>query len=197
MLANAEVKPNSLPELVAAERQKPGSFAYGTWGDGSPPQLLYETLNKKDGTGFLGVPYKGVAPVLNALVANEIQLSVGSSGVAGQLMAARKLKPLALAAPARSPAYPDVPTTAEAGYPGLEAFIWFGLAAPAGTPPALVEKISADVRDILKQPAFTERFITASGWKLVASTPAEMDATIKSELPLMREMTANAGVKPQ
>ena len=197
VLANAEVKPNSLPELVAAERQKPGSFAYGTWGDGSPPQLLYETLNKKDGTGFLGVPYKGVAPVLNALVANEIQLSVGSSGVAGQLMAAKKLKPLALAAPARSPAYPDVPTTAEAGYPGLEAFIWFGLAAPAGTPPALVEKIGADVREIIRQPAFIERFITASGWKLVASTPAEMNATIKSELPLMREMIANAGVKPQ
>ena len=197
VLANAEMKPNSLGELVAAERQKPGAFAYGTWGDGSPPQLLYETLNKKTGTTLLGVPYKGVAPVLNALVANEIQLSVGSSGVAGQQLQARKLKALAIAAKSRSALFPDVPTTTEAGFPELQAFIWFGLAAPAGTPPALVEKISADVRDIMKQPAFAERFVGALGWKMVASTPAEMDETIRSELPIISEMIANAGVKPQ
>lgn len=197
VLANADVPAKSMRDLIAAERQKPGSLAYGTWGDGSPPQLVYETLNKNAGTKFLGVPYKGVAPVLNALVGNEVQLSVGSSGVAGQLLQAKKLKALALAAKARSPAYPDVPTTTEAGYPEIQAFIWFGLAAPAGTPPALIDRISAEVRDIINQPAFAERFITSAGWKLVASTPAEMDETIQSELPIMREMIANAGVKPQ
>jgi tripartite-type tricarboxylate transporter receptor subunit TctC len=197
VLANAEVPANTLAELVAAEKRKPGSFAYGHWGDGSPPQLVYETLNKRTGTAFLGVPYKGVAPVLGALVGNEVQLSVGSSGVAGQLLQAKKVKALALAAKARSPAWPDVPTTAEAGFPEIQAFIWFGLAAPAGTPPALVERISAEVRDILRQPAFTERFVTSLGWKLVASTPAGMDETIRSELPIISEMIANAGVKPQ
>ena len=109
-------------------------MAYGSWGDGSPPQFVYEMLNKSAGTKFLHVPYKGVAPVLAALTGNEIQLSVGSSGVAGGLLRAGKVKALALAAKQRSPLFPDVPTTTEMGHPEILSFIWFGLAAPAGTP---------------------------------------------------------------
>ena len=197
LLANPAVPAKTLPEMIAADRQKPGSFAYGSWGDGSPPQLVYETLNKSADTKFLHVPYKGVAPVLNALTTNEIQLSVGSSGVAGGLLKAGKVKALALAAKQRSPLFPDVPTTTEMGHPEILAFIWFGLAAPAGTPPAIIEKISADVREIIRQPAFTERFITTPGWTTIAATPAETDQLIKSELPIIRDMSVAAGVKPQ
>jgi tripartite-type tricarboxylate transporter receptor subunit TctC len=197
LLANPAVPAKTLPELIAADRQKSGTFAYGSWGDGSPPQLVYETLNKSAETKFLHVPYKGVAPVLNALTTNEIQLSVGSSGVAGGLLKAGKVKALALAAKQRSPLFPDVPTTTEMGHPEILAFIWFGLAAPAGTPPAIIEKISADVREIIRQPAFTERFITTPGWTTIAATPAETDQLIKSELPIIRDMSVAAGVKPQ
>ncbi|MDP2378752.1 tripartite tricarboxylate transporter substrate binding protein [Reyranella sp.] len=197
LLANPEVPAKTLPELIALEKQKPGSLAYGTWGDGSPPHLVYETLNKTAGTKFLHVPYKGVAPVLNAITANEVQLSVGSSGVAGQLLKAGKVKALAFAAKERSPLFPDVPTTAELGFPDIQAFIWFGLAAPAGTSQAIIDKISADVRDVIRQPAFAERFINALGWKVIASTPAETDQIIKDELPIIRDMSAAAGVKPQ
>lgn len=197
LLANPDVPARTLPELIAADKQKPGTLAYGSWGDGSPPQLVYETLNKHAGTKFLHVPYKGVAPVLNALTTNEIQLSVGSSGVAGGLLKAGKIKALALAAKQRSPLFPDVPTTTEMGHPEILAFIWFGLAAPAGTPKEIVDKISADVREVIRQPAFTERFISTPGWTTIASTPAETDAIIKSELPIIRDMTAAAGVKPQ
>ena len=143
------------------------------------------------------MPYKGVAPVLAALSANEVQLSVGSSGVAGGLLKAGKVKALAIAAKQRSPLFPDIPTTAEFGHPEILAFIWFGLIAPAGTPQPIIDKIYADVRDVLKQPAFTERFITTSGWSLIAASPAETDQVIKSELPIIRDMTAAAGVKPQ
>jgi tripartite-type tricarboxylate transporter receptor subunit TctC len=197
LLANPDVPAKTLPELIAADKRKPGSFAYGSWGDGSPPQLVYETLNKSADTKFLHVPYKGVAPVLNALTTNEIQLSVGSSGVAGALLKAGKVKALALAAKQRSPLFPDVPTTTEMGHPEILAFIWFGLAAPAGTPPATIEKISADVREIIRQPAFTERFITTPGWTAIAATPAETDELIKSELPIIRDMSVAAGVKSQ
>jgi tripartite-type tricarboxylate transporter receptor subunit TctC len=197
LLANPEVPAKTLPELIALEKQKPGSLAYGTWGDGSPPHLVYETLNKNTGSKFLHVPYKGVAPVLNAITANEVQLSVGSSGVAGQLLKAGKVKALAFAAKERSPLFPDVPTTAELGFPDIQAFIWFGLAAPAGTSQAIIDKISADVRDVIRQPAFAERFINALGWKVIASTPAETDQIIKDELPIIRDMSAAAGVKPQ
>ncbi|MDP1963072.1 MAG: tripartite tricarboxylate transporter substrate binding protein, partial [Reyranella sp.] len=195
LLANPEVPAKTLPELIALEKQKPGSLAYGTWGDGSPPHLVYETLNKNTGSKFLHVPYKGVAPVLSAITANEVQLSVGSSGVAGQLLKAGKVKALAFAAKERSPLFPDVPTTAELGFPDIQAFIWFGLAAPAGTSQAIIDKISADVRDVIRQPAFAERFINALGWKVIASTPAETDQIIKDELPIIRDMSAAAGVK--
>ena len=197
LLANPEVPAKTLPELIALEKQKPGSLAYGTWGDGSPPHLVYETLNKNTGSKFLHVPYKGVAPVLNAITANEVQLSVGSSGVAGQLLKAGKVKALALAAKERSPLFPDVPTATELGFPDIQAFIWFGLAAPAGTSHAIIDKISADVRDVIRQPAFTDRFIIALGWKVIASTPTETDQIIKDELPIIRDMSAAAGVKPQ
>jgi tripartite-type tricarboxylate transporter receptor subunit TctC len=197
LLAHPDVPARTLPELIAADKQTPGKLAYGSWGDGSPPQLVYETLNRNAGTKFLHVPYKGVAPVLNALTGNEIQLSVGSSGVAGGLLRAGKVKALAIAAKQRSPLFPDVPTTTEMGHPEILSFIWMGLAAPAGTPQAIVDKISADVREIVKQPAFTERFIATPGWTTIAATPAETDQIIKSELPIIRDMSAAAGVKPQ
>lgn len=197
LLANPTVPAATLPELIAAAKQKPGSMAYGSWGDGSPPQFVYEMLNKSVGTKFLHVPYKGVAPVLAALTGNEIQLSVGSSGVAGGLLKTGKVKALAIAAKERSPLFPDVPTTTELGHPEIQAFIWFGLAAPAGTPPQIVDKISADVREIVAQPAFTERFVTTPGWKRIGSTPAETNEIIRNELPIIRAMSAAAGVKPQ
>lgn len=197
LLAHPDVPARTLPELITADRKAPGKLAYGSWGDGSPPQLVYEMLNKSAGTKFLHVPYKGVAPVLNALTGNEVQLSVGSSGVAGSLLKAGKLKALALAAKQRSPLFPDVPTTTELGHPEILSFIWFGLAAPAGTPKDIIDRISADVREIVKQPAFAERFIATPGWTTIAATPAETDEIIRSELPIIRDMSAAAGVKPQ
>ena len=197
VLATPNVAANSIRELVSLDREKPDTLSYGTWGDGSAPQLLYETLNKSAGTKLLGIPYKGVVPVINALGTNEIQLSVASAGTAGPFMRAGKLKALAIAAKSRSPEFPEIPTTAEEGYPDLQAFIWFGLAAPGGTPATIVEKASAEVRDIARQAAFSERFITSLGWKLLASTPAEMDATIQAELPIIRKMIENAGISPR
>ena len=197
VLATSNVPANSIRELIALDREKPDSLSYGTWGDGSPPQLLYETLNKSAGTKLFGIPYKGVAPVMNALGTNEIQLSVASAGTAGPFMRAGKLKAMAIAAKSRSPEFPDIPTTAEEGYPDLQAFIWFGLAAPGGTPATIVEKASVEIRDIARQRAFSERFITSIGWKLIASTPAEMDATIQAELPIIRNMIENAGISPR
>ena len=112
-------------------------------------------------------------------------------------MRAGKLKALAIAAKSRSPEFPEIPTTAEEGYPDLQAFIWFGLAAPGGTPATIVDKASAEIRDIVRQRAFSERLITSLGWKLIASTSAEMDATIQAELPIIRSMIENAGISPR
>jgi len=197
MIAHPGLAASNLKELVALEKAKPGSINYGHWGEGSPAHLVYETMNKKYGTKFVGVPYKGVAPVLQSLVGNEIQLSIGSSGVAGQLLKTGKVKALAFASTPRHAEFADVSTTAEQGMPDLQAFIWFGIAAPAGTPADIIAKLNADIRDAVRTPAVAERFVTSVGWTLVAGTPTEMDATIQRELPLIRDMIANAGVKPQ
>jgi len=197
VIAHPSLAASNLKELIALEKAKPGSINYGHWGDGSPPQLLSETMNKKYGTSFVGVPYKGVAPVLQSLVSNEVQISIGSSGVAGQLLKTGKVKALAFASTPRHAEFADVPTTAEQGMPDLQAFIWFGIAAPAGTPADIVARLSTDLREAIRTPSVAERFVTSVGWTLVAGTPEEMDTTIKTELPLIRDMIANAGVKAQ
>ena len=113
------------------------------------------------------------------------------------LLPTGNLRALAVTSATRHPLFPDVPTTTEMGHPEILSFIWMGLAAPAGTPQAIVDKISADVREIVKQPAFTERFIATPGWTTIASTPAETDQIIKSDLPIIRDMSAATGIKPQ
>jgi tripartite-type tricarboxylate transporter receptor subunit TctC len=197
MIAHPSLAASNLKELIALEKAKPGSINYGHWGEGSPPHLVYETVNKTAGTAFVGVPYKGVAPVLQSLVANEIQLSVGSSGVAGQLLKTGKVKALAFASTARHAEFADVSTTTEQGAAKLQAFIWFGIAAPAGTPADIVGRLNADMAEVLRTPAFARRFVSGIGWSVVGGSPADMDATIRRELPLIRDMIANAGVKPQ
>ena len=197
LLAHPSVPAMDLRELVAAARREPGKLSYGSWGSGSQPQLVYEMLNKKEGIDLLHVPYKGVAPVLTAVISGEVLLTVGSSGVAGALLNAGRLKALAIAAKRRSPQFPGVPTTAELGYPYVQSSIWFGLFAPAGTPPAIVEKIGADVRAILSTPAYAERQGTSAGMDVVASTPEDLAARIREETTSVGEMIRAAGIQAE
>lgn len=196
LLAHPSVTAMDLRELVAAARREPGKLSYGSWGRGSQPQLVYEMLNKKESLDLLHVPYKGVAPLLTALISGEILLTVGSSGVAGTLLKAGRLKALAIAGKRRSPQFPAVPTTAELGYPYVQSSIWFGLFAPAGTPPAIVDKIGADVRAIMRTPAFAERQ-AAKGLDVVASTPQDLAATIRAEVTSVGEMIRAAGIQAE
>jgi tripartite-type tricarboxylate transporter receptor subunit TctC len=154
-------------------------------------------MNKTLGTRLVAVPYKGVAPMMQALVADEVQLAIGSSAIAGQLLKADKLKALAFASSPRHAEFRDVSTTIEQGVPDLQAFVWFAIAAPAGTPADIVGRINADMREILSVPAFAERFVTGMGFGVIAGSPSDMDAAIQRELPLIRAMSTNAGVKAQ
>ena len=196
LLAHPSVQAMDLRELVALARREPGKLTYGSFGSGSQPQLVYEMLKKKEGLGLLHVPYKGIAPILTALVSGEILLTVGSSSVAGTLLKAGRLKALAIAGKRRSPQLPGVPTTAELGCPYVLASIWFGLFAPAGTPPAIVEKIGADVRAIMRTPAFAERQ-AAKGLDVVASTSQDLAATIREEVTSVGEMIRAAGIRAE
>jgi tripartite-type tricarboxylate transporter receptor subunit TctC len=197
LVAHPSVAAKDLRELVALARKRPGQLNYGSYGRGSQPQLAYEMLKKREGIDLVHIPYNGIAPLLTAITAGDVQLATGSPAVAGALLRAGRLKALAIAGPNRSPQFPDVPTTGELGYPYLLTAIWFGLFAPAGTPPAIIDKIYLDTAAIARAPAFAEARASARGLTVVAGSPRELAATIREESVLTTEMVRAAGVEPE
>lgn len=193
-LATPDVPARDLRELVALAKQQKGEFSYGSYGSGSTPQLAYELLKKREGLDILHVPYKGVAPVMAAMLANDIRLSLGSYAVAGKLIEAGKLKPLAIGSKERDPNMPNVKTTTELGMPWLQVSIWHSLFAPAGTPQAVVDKIAADVRAVLKEPDFAKQ---VAGFQILDGGPKELTARNREEVARAREMVESASIKPE
>ncbi len=196
-VAHPSVSANTLKELVELARRAPGKIAYSSYGNGSQPHLFFESIAKREGVEFLHVPYKGIAPATTAVIAGEVMLTIASPNQLGAQVKAGRLKPLAIGATTRSREFPAVPTTAEAGYPYALSMIWYGMFAPATTPPALVERISRDVGAIARRPDFAEKQITSRGLDLVANTPAEFAAAIRAEVVSTGEMIKAAGVKPE
>lgn len=197
LLVNAQVPVSSLEDLVAKAPAESPPFAYGSFGNGSQPHLLYEMLKHNKNIDLIHAPYKGVAPMLTGLAGGEIQFGVGSANVAGALIEAGRIKPIAVAGEQRSTIFPDVPTTSEAGYPELQARVWYALFAPAGTPEPVIGKIAADVTSILKAPEFAAKHLTPRGLDLVAGGPQELSAAIQKDVRLTRAMVQAAGVKPE
>jgi tripartite-type tricarboxylate transporter receptor subunit TctC len=157
LAANAHLPVRSVKDLVALARQKPGTISYGSVGPGSASHLAGELFAAMAGVGMLHVPFRGGAPALNDLVAGHLDTMFLTAVVGMQQMKAGTLTPLAIAAPARFELLlPDVATMAEAGYP-LEAAYWFGLAAPAGTPPAILAKLEKALAEVLAMPDLRRR----------------------------------------
>jgi tripartite-type tricarboxylate transporter receptor subunit TctC len=187
----------TLREVVEAVRRSPGKIAYSSYGLGTHPHLVLEMIAKREGLQFLHVPYKGIAPSTAAVVAGEVQLSVGSPAATGAMVKAGRLRAITLTGPSRTGRFPDVQTSAEAGFPYVKAIIWFGLFAPGGADPKLVERIHADVTTIAKRPDFTEKHIDALSLDLVANTPAEFAAAIRADVENIGEMVKAAAVQPE
>ncbi len=197
MVAHPSLAANTMKELIDLARRSPGKVTYSSWGNGSQPHLFFEAIAKREGVEFLHVPYKGIAAAGTAAIAGEVMLTVASPGQVGAMVKAGKLKALAIGAPTRSREFPSVPTTAEAGLPYAQSSVWYGMFAPATTPPALVERISRDIVAVARRPEFTEKQITSRGFDLVANTPAEFAAAIRAEVVSTGEMVKAAGVKPE
>jgi tripartite-type tricarboxylate transporter receptor subunit TctC len=154
--ANARLPVRSVRDLVELTRQQPGKISYASVGIGSASHLAGELFAAKAGVRMLHVPFRGGAPAINDLVAGHVDTMFVTAVVGGQHMKTGALTPLALAASARFETLPEVPTMAEAGYP-LEAAYWFGLAAPAGTPPTVLAKLEAALSEVLAMPDLRKR----------------------------------------
>lgn len=186
VVPNVLVVPASFPakttqELIELAKQNPGKFNYGSTGAGTGHHLIGEQFNDMAGTDIVHVPYKGSAPALVDLMGGQIQIMFDTVASCLPHVQAGKLRPIAVATSMRSSALPDVPTLSESGLPGFDIASWFGLMAPASTPTPVVEKISADVRAALAEPAMKAQLATM-GAEPVGSTPEQMQTQIQGEI---------------
>ena len=157
--ASSDASHKSLTDIVAAARAKPGEVSYGSWGNGSPGHLGALRLEKMMDVKMLHVPFKEMSQLYTSVATKEVDWSLGSAASAGALEKSGKLRFVAIAGPTRSALYPDVPSVDEtSATKGYEVTSWTGLFAPRGTPKALREKISADVKEALADPQVAKRY---------------------------------------
>ena len=173
LVVSESFKGKSVQDLIAQAKAAPGTMTYGTYGPGSKAHFDAEEFARITGVKLNHIPYKGVADVMVAASAGQIDMAFTGVPPALPMVRANKLRVLAVAAPRRSSVLPDVPTFAEIGVPGFESKAWFGLVAPAGTPKAVVDKIAADVQKIIVKPEFQEKFITGVGLELINQGPEQ------------------------
>ena len=194
LVVHSSVPANSVSDLIALARAKPGDLNYGTFGIGSSGHLNIELLQSLTGTKFTAVHYKGAAPALTDLLGGHIQMMIVSIGLVTQGRQAGQLKVLGFGSGQRIAQYPDIPTIAET-LPGYEAASWYGLVAPAGTPRAIADRLSAETQKIFAEPAFREKFLAPSFIFSIAGTPDEFAQRIKADHAKWGKVIKDAGVK--
>jgi tripartite-type tricarboxylate transporter receptor subunit TctC len=197
VITNPAFPAKNLRELVDYARKNPGKVAYATYGQGSQPELFFETVAKREGVQFLRVPYKGVADCIMAVVKGEVQATISSPAASGTQVRAGKATPIAIGGQQRTNLFPSVPTIGESGLRYADAGIWFGLFAPAGMNQQLLDRIHRDTIAVIKRPDFVEKFIKGFSLDLVGNTPTEFTAAIGSDVKMIAEMVKAAGVKQQ
>ncbi|MEK6592994.1 MAG: tripartite tricarboxylate transporter substrate binding protein [Pseudomonadota bacterium] len=201
MVPNIMVVNNSLPvknvrELIAYAKANPGKLSYGSPGNGSTAHLSMELFKNMTATNLVHIPYKGSAGVLADVMGGQIAVTIDNMPVYLPQVKAGKIRALAVSPAKRSSAAADIPTIAESGVPGYDSGAWFGLLAPAGTPKAIVDKLSAETARILGLPDVSKR-ISELGAEPVGSTPAQFTAFIKTEIAKWAKVIKDANVELQ
>jgi tripartite-type tricarboxylate transporter receptor subunit TctC len=186
----------TVKQLIALAKAKPGQLNYASAGNGSTHHLSGELLKTMAGIDMVHIPYKGTTPALSALLAGEVSVMfVTVTGVQPHIKSG-KVRALAVSTPKRSDMLPDVPTVAEAALPGFEMLSWFGLLAPAGTPPAVVTRINADTAKVLALPD-VKAALLAQGLEVISGTPELFGNYIKTEIAKITRLAKATGIKAE
>jgi tripartite-type tricarboxylate transporter receptor subunit TctC len=185
----------TLGELLATARKSPGKLNYAAGGGGATTTALAAEFLKKDaGLDMVQIPFKGSGPALNALLAGEVEVGFEIPSSALPHIQSGKLRPLAVTSNARTSALPDVPTVQEQGLRNFEVVGWFGVMAPAATPPVVLARLNRDIQAVLQQPDVRQR-LTALGLEGGGGTPAEFQALLEADTARYGEAIRRMGIK--
>jgi tripartite-type tricarboxylate transporter receptor subunit TctC len=184
----------SVSDLIAAAKADPGKLSYGTFGTGTSAHLAGELFRNLAKVDLTTVPYKGAAPAITDLIGGQIQVMFTTVASAASLIEAGQLRALAVTSAERSPAFPQLPTVAEAGVPGYAAESWYGLFAPASTPAEIIERLNRSAAAAVQSETF-RRLGVNEGLVMVARPPEELDRYVRGEEERWRKVIEDARIK--
>jgi tripartite-type tricarboxylate transporter receptor subunit TctC len=193
LVVNPAVTAKTLKELMDLARQQPGRLNYASAGNGSSNHLSMELFKRMTSLKLVHVPYKGSAPAVTDLIGGQVDAMFDNVPNVIQQVKAGRLRALAVSSSARSPLVPEVPTVAEAGVPGFDVSVWFGVMAPAGTPAPVVARLNAEINRILKMPDVIKLF-NQQGVQPHGGSPREFDAMIRAQMKKWEAVVRSAGV---
>jgi tripartite-type tricarboxylate transporter receptor subunit TctC len=196
LLVKADSPYKTLGELLAAAKKEAGKVTYASVGNGSSPHMGMELLKRSAGVDLLNVPYKGSAPALTAMLGGEIDTMFDNLPNAVPHVKGGRLRALAVTSERRSRLLPDVPTMAEAGVPGYVMDVWFGVAVPAGTPPAVVASLNREINRIIAQPEVKAR-LEGLGLDIIGGSAESFGRTVNADVAKWSQVVREANIKPQ
>jgi tripartite-type tricarboxylate transporter receptor subunit TctC len=194
LAVNPSVPARTLREFVDYARANPGKLSYASSGNGSVPHVGVELFKQQNKLFIVHVPYRGGGPAMLDVVAGNVDMTVATPPTLLGFVQSGKLRALAVAAKQRLPQLPDVPTSAEAGFPGFELEAWVALFAPKGTPPAIVDKISAAAKLALDSPA-VRKSAEAAGLEIRYMTPPQLDAVVRSDIQYWSKVIKSRNIR--
>src|SRR6476660_154460 len=195
LVANPLLHVKTVKDLLSLAKAKPGELTYGSFGIGSTGHLNMEMLQAMTGVRFNHIPYNGAGPAMNDVIGGHISFMFAALSIVKGNVQAGKLRMIGVGSNHRSSEFPDVPTISESGAPGFEAKSWFGLVAPAGTPPDVIRKINQDVTKVISDRAFAEKYLAAQGLGSITGTPEQFAAFIRAETVRWGKVVKDADVK--
>ena len=193
-VANPQFPANTVQQLIAMAKDKPGSLSYASVGNGSPGHLAGEMMKIRTGTQLTHIPYRGGGPAVTDVVSGQVPLLWVSIPAAAQFVKQKQLKALAVSTLKRSAAFPDVPTMQESGISDFEVDSWYAMFVPAKTPRAVIDRLNAALNTVLKEPEIREKLL-AQGSEAVGGTPEQLGAVVNAELPKWAKLVKDAGIK--
>jgi len=193
LVANANLPANNLKELLALAKAQPGSLSYASYGPGSQPQLATEMLKQKAGVFIVHIPYRGIPQAITAVVSGEVPLTWSGIVSARPHIASKRIKALAYGGKTRAPAYPDVPTMTELGFPEVDANVWVGVFAPASFAPALVNRMHRDILSVISEADFRSKEIEGKSYDFAGAGPDEFRRHIRNESASRRTTIKTSG----